>query len=159
MPAIGHSTNLIGSDSNIIIIRGGNDHRRPIYDQMIHAVEEFFPESGILSDQGIVQPESHSKSASAPSDNTPALRRVETGISSIVGSHNGDRPGGFVLVIDGSALGYVSLVHIVCAHTHSSSGPRRYKTQRSSPATCDPLRGCNMLSSLSTAKGIGRSVG
>ncbi|EEB98935.1 hypothetical protein MPER_01470, partial [Moniliophthora perniciosa FA553] len=27
-----------------------------------------------------------------------------TGISSIVGSNNGDRPGGFVLVIDGSAL-------------------------------------------------------
>jgi len=32
------------------------------------------------------------------------LRRVETGISSIVGPDNGDRPGGFVLVIDGAGL-------------------------------------------------------
>jgi len=33
------------------------------------------------------------------------LRRTETGISDIVGPNNGERPGGFVLVIDGTALG------------------------------------------------------
>ena len=32
------------------------------------------------------------------------LRRVQTGVSSIVGPDNGDRPGGFILVIDGSGL-------------------------------------------------------
>lgn len=36
------------------------------------------------------------------------LRRVDTGLSSIVGHGNGDRPGGFILVIDGAALSVVS---------------------------------------------------
>ena len=38
------------------------------------------------------------------------LRRVNTGVSSIVGENNGDRPGGFILVIEGSALTHVSIV-------------------------------------------------
>jgi len=33
-----------------------------------------------------------------------ALRRTDTGVSSLVGENNGSRPGGFVLVIDGPAL-------------------------------------------------------
>ncbi|KAJ2929330.1 hypothetical protein H1R20_g7765, partial [Candolleomyces eurysporus] len=49
--AIGHSTNLIGRDSNIIVIRGGNEGR-PVYDQIMHSVEEFFPESGIIDERG-----------------------------------------------------------------------------------------------------------
>ncbi|KAF8350409.1 phospholipid-translocating ATPase [Amanita rubescens] len=74
--AIGHSTNLIGRDSNIIVIRGANESIRPVYQQMMSAAKEFFPES-------------------------------ESTASSIVGANNGDRPGGFVLVIDGGALGRV----------------------------------------------------
>ncbi|KII88208.1 hypothetical protein PLICRDRAFT_175835 [Plicaturopsis crispa FD-325 SS-3] len=101
--AIGHTTNLIGKESNIIIIRGGNDSSRPIYQQMLQAVEEFFPESDILNDPAIID-------ANVPEPTTPArpgaLRRVATGVSDIVGTDNGNRPGGFVLVIDGSALGY-----------------------------------------------------
>ncbi|KAF9016585.1 phospholipid-translocating P-type ATPase [Hymenopellis radicata] len=108
--AIGHSTNLIGKESNIIVIRGGNDHSRPIYQQMVHAVEEFFPESGILDDDGAVVEKVLSLQRTrtgGESDRPPVpLRRVETGISSIVGPNNGERPGGFVLVIDGSALGH-----------------------------------------------------
>jgi phospholipid-translocating ATPase len=103
LPAIGHSTNLIGRDSNIIVIRGGNPAGRPVYQQMMHAVEEFFPESGILDQNGSLS----AIPRSSMSSDRPGLARVETGISSIVGANNGDRPGGFVLVIDGSALGYV----------------------------------------------------
>ena len=33
-----------------------------------------------------------------------SLRRMPTGTSSLVGENNGNRPGGFVLVIDGAAL-------------------------------------------------------
>ncbi|KAG7448365.1 phospholipid-translocating P-type ATPase [Guyanagaster necrorhizus] len=102
--AIGHSTNLIGRESNIIVIRGGNHHSRPVYQQMVHAVEEFFPESGILDEGESFVKEQQLASVSSRDDN--ALRRVETGISSIVGANNGDRPGGFVLVIDGTALDY-----------------------------------------------------
>ncbi|KAJ4486160.1 phospholipid-translocating ATPase [Lentinula aciculospora] len=108
--AIGHSTNLIGSDSNIVVIRGGHDNSRPVYQQMIGAVQEFFPESGILDDNGAVtssvlhrQP---SNSSFHDAQRHVPLQRVQTGISSIVGSDNGSRPGGFVLVVDGTALGY-----------------------------------------------------
>jgi phospholipid-translocating ATPase len=95
---------LIGRESNIIVIRGQG---RPVYDQMKHAVEEFFPESGILDGNGgVVNAPRTPVSFNQPE--RPDLQRVDTGISSIVGSDNGDRPGGFVLVIDGTALGYVS---------------------------------------------------
>lgn len=117
--AIGHSTNLIGKESNIIVIRGGNDGERPIYQQMVHAVEEFFPESGILDGDGAVvanEQLSSVQSRHSGAGSHPGLRRVETGISSIVGPNNGDRPGGFVLVIDGQALGHVS---DVCAILHA----------------------------------------
>ncbi|KAJ7143107.1 phospholipid-translocating ATPase [Mycena crocata] len=104
--AIGHSTNLIGKESNIIVIRGGDDGSRTVYEQMTRAVEEFFPESGILDDEGVVVPAHPRTSSSGSGQERPhPLRRVNTGISSIVGSNNGDRPGGFVLVIDGAALG------------------------------------------------------
>uniref|UniRef100_A0A0W0FFE3 Phospholipid-transporting ATPase n=1 Tax=Moniliophthora roreri TaxID=221103 RepID=A0A0W0FFE3_MONRR len=104
--AIGHSTNLIGRDSNIIVIRGGS---RPVYQQMVRAIEEFFPESDILDEHGqVVQAQNLQAISSRSSEHSHprghALRRTDTGISSIVGSNNGDRPGGFVLVIDGSAL-------------------------------------------------------
>ncbi|TFK36361.1 hypothetical protein BDQ12DRAFT_686784 [Crucibulum laeve] len=100
--AIGHSTNLIGRDSNIIVIRGGNpETARPVYQQLMNAVEEFFPESTILKDEGHVR---NSAPLTSPYGSGDVLRRTDTGISSIVGSNNGDRPGGFVLVIDGGAL-------------------------------------------------------
>ncbi|KAG2019851.1 phospholipid-translocating ATPase [Coprinopsis cinerea AmutBmut pab1-1] len=116
--AIGHSTNLIGRDSNIIVIRGGNEGR-PVYDQIMYAIEEFFPGSGIVDEQGKVRdiddaPAKSPKSArrnslfsnppQSPGAGGGPLRRFDTGISSIVGAGNGERPGGFVLVIDGGAL-------------------------------------------------------
>lgn len=107
--AIGHSTNLIGKDSNIIVIRGGH---RPVMEQMIGAVEQFFPESGLLDDEGVVTdvpPRTSTSSAGERTQHHP-LARVNTGVSSIVGHDNGERPGGFVLVIDGPALTEVSLV-------------------------------------------------
>lgn len=91
------------------MIRGGN-HGRPVYQQMVHAAEEFFPESGIADGNGAYDAPPMSTSSDNPERPNP-LRRVDTGISSIVGSDNGDRPGGFVLVIDGTALGFVSVPH------------------------------------------------
>ncbi|KZP18285.1 phospholipid-translocating ATPase [Athelia psychrophila] len=101
--AIGHSTNLIGKESNIIIVRGGNQRGRPVYEQMLTAVEDYFPESGILQDDGVIAGEAELGIA-GPDGRPFPMRRVNTGISSIVGADNGDRPGGFVLVIDGAAL-------------------------------------------------------
>ncbi|KAF8623335.1 hypothetical protein AX15_006411 [Amanita polypyramis BW_CC] len=109
--AIGHSTNLIGRDANIIVIRNVNESEKPIYQQMVRAAEEFFPESGILDDQKIAGFAMSTGSGSEipqekVKDRLSALQRVESNVLSIVGPSNGDRPGGFVLVINGGALGY-----------------------------------------------------
>ena len=100
-PAIGRSTNLIAEESNIIVIRGG-DHGHAVYQQMIHAVEDFFPDSGILDEYGVI-----TRGPTSPSANSATahpLRRLSTGIRDVVGHDNGHRSGGFVLVIDGAAL-------------------------------------------------------
>nr|GAT54067.1 phospholipid-translocating ATPase [Mycena chlorophos] len=94
--AIGKSTNLITPDSNIIIIRGGNDRGRTISQQMQFAIDTYF------SDSEVSRPR---RSTSGHEGETEyPLQRVDTGVTSIVGEHNGERPGGFVLVIDGTAL-------------------------------------------------------
>ncbi|KAF9227701.1 phospholipid-translocating P-type ATPase [Gyrodon lividus] len=97
--AIGHSTNLITDQSNIIIIRDG-DTGPSVYQQMVQAVEEFFPHSGILDDERIIA------DAKSHSSHPYLMRRLSTGVASIVGGGNGHRPGGHVLVIDGTALGH-----------------------------------------------------
>ncbi|KAJ7276325.1 phospholipid-translocating ATPase [Mycena haematopus] len=98
--AIGKSTNLITPDSNIIIVRGGNDRGRTIQQQMLFAIEHYFPES----DAAEMAEVSRQGMSAAQGEPFYPLERIETGITSIVGSQNGDRPGGFVLVIDGTAL-------------------------------------------------------
>ncbi|KAF5331003.1 hypothetical protein D9619_005242 [Psilocybe cf. subviscida] len=92
--AIGRSTNLVAHESNIIIIRGGSS--RPVQVQMANALAEFFPEEDTEKPLSAMSPR--------VSDRPIPLRRVNTGVSSIVGADNGDRPGGFVLVLDGAAL-------------------------------------------------------
>lgn len=73
---------------------------------MLGAVDEFFPGSGIL-DEELVQ--KHVKSDTNPGG-MYALQRINTGITDIVGRDNGDRDGGYVLVIDGAALNSVSSI-------------------------------------------------
>lgn len=101
--AIGKSTNLITPDSNIIIIRGGNERGRTIQQQMLFAMEKYFPENDTA---GMVD---LSRQTTSGQDRYYPLERIETGVSTIVGEHNGERPGGFVLVVDGTALLHVRL--------------------------------------------------
>ncbi|THV03978.1 phospholipid-translocating ATPase [Dendrothele bispora CBS 962.96] len=97
--AIGRSTNLVAPDSNIIIVRGGN---RPVAQQLAGALTQFFPEH---SEQSVPpRPSMQSRRSSRRASWMHALQRVDTGVSSIVGEGNGDRPGGFILVVDGAAL-------------------------------------------------------
>lgn len=80
---------------------------------MLRATEEYFPDSNITND-----PEVNAEALGArDDDNGPSrgtqlypLRRISTGATSLVGSMNGLRPGGYVLVIDGLALTDVSSV-------------------------------------------------
>ncbi|KAJ7498994.1 phospholipid-translocating ATPase [Mycena latifolia] len=98
--AIGKSTNLITPNSNIIIIRGGNDRGRTIQQQMLFAIEKYFPESE--SGGGVEL--SRQTTSGREGERFYPLERIETGVTSIVGENNGERPGGFVLVVDGTAL-------------------------------------------------------
>ena len=96
-----------------------------MYQQILHAVEEFFPDSNVLDENGeptdagraeFAEGSSQQpRSSPMPFQQQPInqqpinaaggpLRRTLTGISDLVGPNNGDRPGGFVLVIDGAAL-------------------------------------------------------
>ncbi|KDQ06150.1 hypothetical protein BOTBODRAFT_39791 [Botryobasidium botryosum FD-172 SS1] len=104
--AIGQSTNLIARESNIIVVRGGEfGTSKSAYSQMQDAVEQFFPNSGIFDQEDVVPPTGLRRSSSLTRSRTSFnLRRVGTGLSDIIGRENGDRPGGFVLVIDGKAL-------------------------------------------------------
>ncbi|KAG6902242.1 hypothetical protein C0995_002614 [Termitomyces sp. Mi166 len=91
--AIGRSTNLIANDSNIIVIRGGVAGRT-VHQQMIYAMDRFFSDTSA----DLPRPSTSSREPHIP------LQRIQTG-ASIVGVGNGERPGAFVLVIDGAALG------------------------------------------------------
>ncbi|KAF9447871.1 phospholipid-translocating P-type ATPase [Macrolepiota fuliginosa MF-IS2] len=97
--AIGRSTNLINPDSNIIIVRGGP---RPAQQQIKAALVQFFPEAN-ASASAVSLPRSSTTSRDKDKDRGIPLQRMVTA-PSIVGTDNGDRPGGFVLVVDGAAL-------------------------------------------------------
>lgn len=112
--AIGHSTNLISPQSNIIVIRKGGANSRPVYQQMTNAVEEFFPDSDLVEEfKQKPAPRRSTSSTHGAGDKAYPLRRVNTGMSSVVGADNGQRPGGFVLVVDGAALETVSPSHMI----------------------------------------------
>jgi phospholipid-translocating ATPase len=119
--AIGYSTNLLANDSNLIIVRGGAyGTPNSAYDQMRSAIEQFFgPE--IVQDVNYHPPDlerptsrrslsggrpSFQRNRSSNAQPKP-LQRTVSGLSDLVGDDNGRRPGGYSLVIEGSALTHV----------------------------------------------------
>jgi len=82
---------------------------------MLRAVEEYFPASNIYDDlegSGDAPGARDEESAAQNGGQTYPLQRVNTGVTSLVGSMNGQRPGGYMLVIDGLALTDVSFLFI-----------------------------------------------
>ena len=77
----------------------------------MRAVEEYFPDSNVTDDpeiNGDATGPRDEESATPRDPPTYPLRRLSTGVTSLVGSTNGQRPGGYILVIDGLALTEVS---------------------------------------------------
>ncbi|KAK4058822.1 hypothetical protein OIO90_000268 [Microbotryomycetes sp. JL221] len=109
--AIGKTCNLLSRDMNIIIIKGG-EYSQPnsAYAQLKNALEKFF-DVGDLVDRLYHQPTvsglEHTPSRMSDSGRRPPMNRQNTGVSGIteiVGHDNGQRPGGYGLVIDGGSL-------------------------------------------------------
>jgi phospholipid-translocating ATPase len=116
--SIGYSTNLLTHDSNLIIVRGGAyGTPNSAYDQMRSAIEQFFGKE-IVDDVNYHPPELETNGrpsmSSRPSNQRRSsrrsgsqLHRTNSGVDSLVGDGNGERPGGFSLVVEGSALTHV----------------------------------------------------
>lgn len=100
--AIGYSTQLLSRDMNLIIVRGG-EYGEPhsAYEQLALAIDRFFGGADEMGEMKYTPPD-----GGAAAD--VALRRRGSTISqvSLVGEDNGQRPGGFALVIDGNALSH-----------------------------------------------------
>ncbi|GAA5841978.1 hypothetical protein JCM11251_001433 [Rhodosporidiobolus azoricus] len=108
--AIGKTCNLLSRDMNLIIIKGGAyEEPNSAYRQLRNALERFF-EVDDLADQLEHQPPDARPAGPRRSSSfrqSLNLHRTATGVSGvsdIVGNDNGQRPGGYGLVIDGSSL-------------------------------------------------------
>ena len=112
------SSNLLARDMNLIIVRGGAyGEPRSAYSQLRHALESFFPDGPEILPQLENQPPDakdrpemrRSNSSRRPNlgAKRPSHNRTQTAASEladIVGEDNGHKPGGYGLVIDGTAL-------------------------------------------------------
>ncbi|KAJ9113189.1 hypothetical protein QFC22_006028 [Naganishia vaughanmartiniae] len=96
--AIGYTTNLLTRDTNLIIIREG---AKSVYDQLKNALAGFFNEEVLSEEEARV---SHDYPVQDEPAKMEQLRRMNTGVTSLVGKDNGFRSGGFSLVIEGAAL-------------------------------------------------------
>ncbi|GAA5978440.1 hypothetical protein JCM10908_004356 [Rhodotorula pacifica] len=112
--AIAKTCNLLSRDMNLIVVKGGAyGEPKSAYSQLRTALERFFDGEG-LADQMEHQPPDAQR-ASTPRHSSSGrrsfqgLRRTVSGVSGmsdIVGEDNGERPGGYGLVIDGASLSH-----------------------------------------------------
>ncbi|POW11846.1 hypothetical protein PSTT_04947 [Puccinia striiformis] len=107
--AIARTCHLIGHDMNLIVIRGGEyGSRTSAYQQIRKSLIDFF-DGRELVDQLKELPPDHSPE---PGMQSPTPTRVSLPMStrddlaSIVGEDNGQRAGGYGLVIDGASLNH-----------------------------------------------------
>ncbi|BGP13940.1 hypothetical protein JCM10213_005524 [Rhodosporidiobolus nylandii] len=111
--AIGKTCNLLSRDMNLIVVKGG-EYGKPnsAYSQLRNALERFFDAEG-LAEQLEHQPPDAEPRRPDPQRRSSSFRRSlqlhrtttgASGVSDIVGDDNGQRPGGYGLVIDGASL-------------------------------------------------------
>jgi len=107
--AIARTCHLIGTDMNLIIVRGGEyGSRSSAYQQIRKSLIDFF-DGQTLVDQLKELPPDHSPQgipSSTPTTPASLLMSTRDDLASIVGEDNGQRAGGYGLVIDGSSLNH-----------------------------------------------------
>ncbi len=102
--AIGYSTMLLSKQMNLIVVRGGGyGEPNSAYEQLRKAVDRFFGGEQTLNEMEH-QPPGHSAEPERPEIRRGRNSTVSQ--ASLVGEDNGQRPGGYALVIDGTALGH-----------------------------------------------------
>ncbi|GAA6016553.1 hypothetical protein JCM10207_002838 [Rhodosporidiobolus poonsookiae] len=111
--AIGKTCNLLSRDMNLIIIKGGEyEKSNSAYSQLRGALERFFDVEGLADLLEHQPPDAQPRRPDGPRRSSSLRRSMQlhrtttgvSGVSDIVGDDNGDRPGGYGLVIDGSSL-------------------------------------------------------
>ncbi|CAG8521461.1 1078_t:CDS:2 [Gigaspora margarita] len=102
--SIGFSTCLLNREMNLIIVRGGA-YGEPgsAYEQMRNAVEKFFPSDLDILESAKAPPVVPNYNGSRPSM-THTREMSFGGLSLFSNLSNANRPGGYALIIDGSAL-------------------------------------------------------
>ncbi|GAA5851367.1 hypothetical protein JCM9279_001119 [Rhodotorula babjevae] len=110
--AIAKTCNLLSRDMNLIVVKGGGyGEPNSAYSQLRSALERFFDAEGLAEQLEHQPPDApqrpHGLRRSSSFRRSQQLRRTQSavsGMSDIVGHDNGERPGGYGLVIDGSSL-------------------------------------------------------
>ncbi|UZJ52902.1 hypothetical protein CBS101457_002222 [Exobasidium rhododendri] len=103
--AIGYSTMLLSKDMNLIVVRGGEyGQSNSAYNQLRKAVEQFFGGQSAL-DQMVNQPPQF-ETEGEDTERARERRKSTNSVASLIGENNGQRAGGYALVIDGVALGH-----------------------------------------------------
>ncbi|PLW09182.1 hypothetical protein PCASD_21506 [Puccinia coronata f. sp. avenae] len=108
--AIARTCHLIGPDMNLIVIRGGEyGTRASAYQQIRKSLIDFFDGQGLVDQlkelpPGYSPPEEVVTSPTLTTRSPPMSTRDD--LASIVGEDNGQRAGGYGLVIDGSSLNH-----------------------------------------------------
>lgn len=111
--AIAKSCNLLSRDMNLIVVKGGAyGEPKSAYSQLRTALERFFDGEGLAEQLEHQPPDADlhrhpSRLSSSGRRLSHALQRTVSGVSAmsdIVGENNGERLGGYGLVIDGASL-------------------------------------------------------
>lgn len=104
--AIGYSTMLLAKDMNLIVVRGGaRGEDNSAYDQLHSAATRFFPDDEVLR-QILAEQDALPDPDGLQAPPMRARASMASQQPSMVGEDNGNRLGGYALVIDGSALAH-----------------------------------------------------
>ncbi|GAA6027010.1 hypothetical protein JCM8097_006037 [Rhodosporidiobolus ruineniae] len=111
--AIGKTCNLLSRDMNLIVVKGG-EYGKPnsAYAQLRNALERFFDAEGLAEQLEHQPPDAEANRPGNPRRSSSFRRSLQlrrttsgvSGVSDIIGDDNGQRPGGYGLVIDGASL-------------------------------------------------------
>ncbi|KAH9818620.1 putative aminophspholipid translocase [Melampsora americana] len=101
--AIARSCNLIAKDMNLIVIRGGAyGTSSSTYSQLRKALVDFFHADELVENLKAMPPDHVVNTERRPSEAQTGVEPID--LDDIVGEDNGNREGGYGLVIDGASL-------------------------------------------------------